>query len=361
MKKLSNNARMILNNEIYIENQKEWIKRLENLFDRKSDSYLDEYVFMLNGIEGCDLHTLLFESEKYLPEDYIINCMENLACKVLETQKDYIFAPICITYIPYVVHFVDKIFGANVFYKNNQWWCEYIKTPIGCLTTPDLDKNKVFDLAKRACNAFLEQNVKLPLFGLPTIASALNIIINLYGQEILLAMLTNPEEVKHDLRIIQDVLVNLHKWYLNTLPIENLQPVLPSQRAQPYNYGQICGCSTALISSECYNEFIKPLDEELLGVYHNGGMIHLCGNHLQHVKSFHNMKKIRSVQINDRAAHDLKTYYQELRNDQIIYLNPCEGMTVDMAIDITGGDRLVLVGDHGGPVKRRKNDIRSDK
>lgn len=82
----------------------------------------------------------------------------------------------------------------------------------------------------------LEADVKLPLFGLPTLSSALNIMVNLYGEEALVAMLDDEEA----------------------------------------------------------------------------------------------------------AMHDLKLYLDGLREDQIIYLNPCEGMSIEKALEISGGKRIVL-------------------
>ena len=345
--KLSEKAKNILNNETYLEKQTDWIKRLDNMFNNKPDIYLDEYVFVLDGIEGRTQYDLYKN-----PEEWIIDCLEDVANRIEDTKKEGTFVPVCISYPLYGVHFIDKIFGANVFFKDDQWWCEYINTPIGNLSMPDLENNEVFTLAKRACLFFLDQNVKLPLFGLPTIASALNIIINLYGQEILIAMLTDQEAVKHDLRVIEDVLLAIHKWYRSILPPENLQPVVPAQRTQPFNYGQICGCSTALISAECYVDFIASLDAELLGIYPKGGMIHLCGSHLQHIKAFREMKELRAVQLNDRAAYDLEVYFNELRNDQILYLNPSKEMTVEKALRITHGNRLIIVGNQAGPLEK---------
>jgi hypothetical protein len=64
------------------------------------------------------------------------------------------------------------------------------------------------------------------------------------------------------------------------------------------------------------------------------------------------MKTLRAFQINDRAAHDLESYFISLREDQIIYLNPCCGMSVEMALEITKGERLVIAGSQGGPVRK---------
>ena len=71
-------------------------------------------------------------------------------------------------------------------------------------------------------------------------------------------------------------------------------------------------------------------------------MIHLCGSHAQHIENFRNMKSLRAVQVNDRAAEDLELYFKGLRDDQILYLCPCPGMTIERAMEITGGRRLVI-------------------
>ena len=136
----------------------------------------------------------------------------------------------------------------------------------------------------------LKANVKVPLFGLPTVASALNVAVNLYGQEILLSMMTDQEATKHDLKIINDSLCEIHKWYIANVPLEQLQPVISWERTQPPGFGQLCGCTTQLVSPDMYNDFIAPLDEQLLSVYPNGGMIHLCGSHTQHIPTWRNMK-----------------------------------------------------------------------
>ena len=41
----------------------------------------------------------------------------------------------------------------------------------------------------------------------------------------------------------------------------------------------------------------------------------------------------------------LEAYFHGLRHDQVIYLYPTETMTVQRALEITGGRRLVLVAD----------------
>lgn len=95
------------------------------------------------------------------------------------------FVPLCIEPSFYGVHFIDKILGAEVFFKDGQWYNRYLEKEVGTLERPDLDKDETWRLAREAAMAFLEADVRLPLFGLPTIASALNIATNLYGEELL--------------------------------------------------------------------------------------------------------------------------------------------------------------------------------
>ncbi|MCL2833093.1 MAG: hypothetical protein FWD78_07980 [Treponema sp.] len=347
--KLSDEARSVLNDDYYVQNFKKWIGRLTNLFNGSPDPYLDEYVFSLSGITGQSKLDMYNQ-----PEEWTIECLEDLARRIGETENENVFVPVCFHYPLYGVHFVDKIFGANVFFKDGQWWSDVLKKPVGSLEYPDLENNEVFGLAKRACLFFLEQDLKVPVFGLPTIACALNIIINLYGEEVLAAMVTDGDAVRHDLKIINDTLTAIHQWHRKTIPVQKRQPVIPANRTLPYDYSQICGCSTALISAECYNEYIAAYDAELLGVYPNGGMIHLCGSHAQHIKTFREMKELRAVQINDRASWDIKKYYDGLREDQIIYLNPCKEMTAEKAVEITGGNRLAVVGDKHSVFKKKR-------
>lgn len=57
------------------------------------------------------------------------------------------------------------------------------------------------------------------------------------------------------------------------------------------------------------------------------------------------MKSLCSVQLNDRAAEDLKLYFDGLRSDQVIYVNPCQGMPVEKIMKITNGHRIVIPSD----------------
>ena len=336
--KLSNSAKKILNDPVKIKRRDEWFCRLQDLFNGK----YGENVMAIKGLCGYPADSTILYTN---PEQFVLECLENLAEQVEQYDDETQFVPPCIEAGMYGVHFIDSFFGSHVYYKKEtyQWYNERLNSEVGTLQEPDLDKCEIWQIAKRATYAFLKHEVALPIFGLSTIASTLNIAVNLYGEDILESMLMETEKAAHDFAVINNLLVDLHRWYRSVLPERQLQPVISWERTQPFGYGQICGCTTQLISADVYKSQIAPLDNELLGVYPNGGMMHLCGSHSHFMPVFRSMPNLKAIQLNDRAAHDLELYFTGLRGDQIIYLYPCEGMTVDMAMQITGGKRLVLV------------------
>ena len=335
----------IMNEAALVAQRDRWFDRLQGVFD---GTYREPIAFVLDGVRGqgvCDPYAE--------PERWVDECMADIAAnRAALAANEEKFVPVCVEFGLYGVHYIDRIFGSNVYFKSGQWYNDYLTTPIGELRDPDLEHDETFQLSLRAARRFAEVGGELTLFGLPTIASTLNIAINLYGQEILMAMLEEPEAARADLETINRTLVRIHKAFMEILPPRQLQPVISWARTQPPEYGQICGCSTQLLSGELYREMIADLDEDVLRAYPNGGMIHLCGSHAQHIETFRNMKALRAVQVNDRAAEDLQLYFDGLREDQVLYLNPCAGMTVERAMEITGGRRLVICAHLDRPVKR---------
>lgn len=346
MKKISDEARAYLNDNNLIADRDMWFSRMTALFEGRDDPYNDRKVYTLHGIVPRPRDNSYLYTD---PEGWIVDCLE-LMLTIKGTQPGG-FTPVCVEYPPYGVHYIDKMFGANVYHYAGQWNVDYLKTPIGELEMPDLEKDETWQISKRAVYAFLDADVRLPLFGLPTLSSPLNILLNLYGQDALLAMYEDEDAVRHDLDVINTLIRTLHRWYIDNIPKQQLQPVISWARTQPPGFGQLCGCTTQLISADMYLEFIAKLDNDILGEYEHGGMIHLCGSHTQHLKTFHDMKNLRSVQLNDRAAEDLALYLEGLRKDQIIYVNPCKTMPVEKIMEISKGEQIVLVANAPSPDK----------
>ena len=325
----------ILNDPELLSLREKHFSKLKKLFDGKYDS---PNAFALMGINGAQPAVL-----GDCPEVKVSDALNELALHKDLLKDEITFRPLTVEFDIYGVHFADKIFGAEVYTVDDSWQVKTLDREPGALQKPDLDNCPTWILARDLAKEFVKSNVKVPLFGLPTISSALNVSVNLYGQEILLSMLTDPEATNRDLKIINDVLCEIHKWYLANVPLEQLQPVISWERTQPPGFGQLCGCTTQLVSPEMYNKFIAPLDEKVLSLYPNGGMIHLCGSHTQHIPTWRNMKSLRSMQLNDAAAEDLQFYFDGLRDDQILYVNTCPRMTTEKIMKITRGKRVVIV------------------
>jgi len=343
---ISSKAKEILNRTDLIERRDSWFDKMQTVFTAGSARQKTEpYVYGVNGIVGTGKHDPYAE-----PELWVEDCLEDLAVRYEALENETYFRPLCVEYAVYGVHYIDKMLGAHVYHYAGQWNADYLSSPIGQLKAPDLNCDEVWSITKRAVNAFLEADVALPLFGLPTIASALNIAVNLYGGEMLVAMLEEPEKAAADLKVINDLLCDLHTYFRKAIPAQQLQPVISWNRTQPPGYGQLCGCTTQLLSGSLYEEFIAPLDDKLLCVYPNGGMIHLCGSHTQHLEAFRNMKSLKAIQLNDRAAADFRAFYNGLREDQVIYLNPCPECSIEEAVRISHGNRLILATDLGAPI-----------
>ncbi len=336
---LKNELRVRLCDEELIQIRDHHYSRLGALYRGESLSK----PFFLKGILGVSPTNAYLE-----PELWVDETLESLSWQS-DLAKDYtVFRPLVVESSGglYGVHFVDKILGANVFFREDveQWYVEPLDLPIGKLEFPDLDNNETFSMSKRMVERFLEWGVSVPIFGLPTIASSLNIAVNLYSDKLFTAFYDDPEGVHHDLKVINEVLCSLHGWYLEHIPIDQLQPVVAAERCQPPGYGQLCGCSTQLVSPKIYRDFFLYLDENLFNVYpQRKGMIHLCGTHSQHIPIWRESASFKAFQLNDRAAEDLEIYFRELREDQIIYVNLSQDISLENVLDVTKGKRVVII------------------
>ncbi len=336
---ISKSARTKLNDPELLSSRKRHMDRLSSLFNGARPGR----PFVLMGVSGtskCDIRSS--------PEAWIEEALEDLAEKADKIRDAEVFRPLGVNPWPYGVHFIDKLFDADVFELDGEagnWQVRPMPPEFGRLRMPGIDSHPAWQICARAAKAFVEADVSVPFFALPVLSSPINILLNLFGQEALIAMMTEPEAVSKDLRPITALIKTLHSWFIKNIPSEQLQMVEIIGRVQPPGHGQICGCSTQVLSPELYRDFIAPLDEEIFSLYPRGGMIHLCGTHSHLIPAWMEMKSMTAVQLNDRAAEDLQLYFDGLRDDQIIYVNPCPGMPTQKILEITGGRRTVVVQD----------------
>ena len=172
--------------------------------------------------------------------------LKELTAQAQRSTDDKVFRPLCVNYNPRGVHCVDDLFGAEVFLLDGGWQAHPLSTPIGVLQRPDLEAHASWRALRDFARAFVAADVPAVIFGLPTIASALNIAVNLYGQDILSAMLTQPDATRHDLDVINSVLCEMHSWYLQ----HDSAPTTPSASSQmgTAHHRAMDNCAVALRS-----------------------------------------------------------------------------------------------------------------
>lgn len=297
-----------------------------------------ESPFVLSGYAGIGRADPMTD-----PEKWVDSCLNDLYEHAELAADKQIFRPLCSQGWLYGVHFTDKVFGSPVQPHGQLWWSPGVENEIGELPVPDLENNETWKQAQRITLAQLDAGVKLPYYTTQVLGEPWNQFFNLYRDRALYGFYDDPEGMKRDLAIVTDTLVEMHKWFLKTIPADQYQPINPMSRFQPWGCGQMCGCATHLISHDIYEEFIRPQDERIAALFPRGAMLHLCGNHMQHLPSWREMPGVCAYQLNDRAMDDLPAYYQNGRKDQVLYLYPTKNVPVPKALEMTeGGKRSVI-------------------
>ncbi|TVQ20249.1 MAG: hypothetical protein EA382_15355 [Spirochaetaceae bacterium] len=279
------------------------------------------------------------------PVDFVRTALIELAARADSATDTDVFRPLLVCYNPHEVHFIDELFAADVFWHevSNGWQVRPMQIRRGELKRPNLESKRSWQLVRAVAEAFVEFSPPNVSLVMPTLSSPINIALNLFGDELLVDVLTDPDATIADLRTITDVIVECHRWFIRNVPPDVLQPIAAAGRFQPPGYGQICGCANQLVSPELYAEVFGPLDQEILRLYPNGGMIHLCGTHAQHIPAWRAMPELRSVQTNDRASEDVELYRDGLRDDQVLYVHLCNTVTEERAIAAAQQRPMVIV------------------
>jgi hypothetical protein len=240
------------------------------------------------------------------------------------------------------VHFVDAIFGTNVYIHGSQVWSDELPGDVGDLRPPDVASSLVFRQAVTLAQKAVEASQGRLLAGAPVLSCAINTAINLYGQRFLTALVDRPEDARRAVRIITEVMLFLTRAFARLIPDPIRRTSVPENRYAPPGHSLIDGCATQLVSAWQYREFFFQSDTEALGINPHGGMMHLCGAHRQHIPAWREMKTLRAVQLNDRATDDLPHYVNGLRADQILYVAPTEQYPAERVIELVDAERLVL-------------------
>lgn len=287
------------------------------------------------------------------PRGWIDQVLADMDKRREMAADESIFCPLYISLDAMGVHFIDALLGAHVYEHEGDIWNDPLEVDLGDLKMPDLDRSPVMakwlELARQAVQA---GGGRIPAAFVGT-SCPINVGMNVLGQGLLEALIISPDDARHALRVMADVIKGVIARALRVIPEPLRVMGVAYNRYAPSGYGFVDGCATQLLSPGHYAEFFAPLDAEILSLHRNGGMIHLCGASAQHIPAWRAMTPLASVQLNDRAADDFELYFNGLREDQLIYVAPTAGMSVQRILKISGGRRVVIQTMNDQPVLPR--------
>ena len=331
MVKLKDETRRILSDPELVEIQARHFADMESVYDGTNTR-----PFVLSGF-----YSVVGEPAAGPVEEQMARALDELAAKAELMRDKRIFRPLCFSTSSYGEDFSEYLFGLHDL-GPDAGELSRLATPVGTLDPPPLDNCPAWQQAKSQTEMFLELELPVPLYSGPYITSPLVEAVNLHSQAFLIAMLNDPDAARHDLRVLCDVQVQMRKWYVDNVSTEQLQWVAPRLRCTPYGMSQIDGCTHQLVGPDLYAEMVAPLDAESLLVAPRGGMIHICGYHTHHVPIWREMDCLRALQLSGDAMTDLPLYYNELRDDQVVYVSPHATMELEQIMEVTGGKRAIV-------------------
>jgi hypothetical protein len=277
------------------------------------------------------------------PERWLADVLADMAAHVAEAGDEQTFWPLVIEVDPCGVHFVDALFGAPVRFHGGQVWSRELPCAVDELEPVDLGASELFQRTLALAKLAAEVGQGKLLVANPVLSCPLNIGINLFGERLLCALHTAPEAAARALRLITDVIAAAMHAFEAALGPTLRRNTVGAGRYAPAGCGFIDGCADQLVGARHYDQFVAPLDAELLGRFPGGGMIHLCGAVAQHIPTWAAMAPLRQVQVNDRATEDLPAWVAARRSDQVLYVTPTASTPVPRVVEVTGGQRVVLM------------------
>lgn len=298
-----------------------------------------DHVFSIAGLPlGYDTGPAALEE----PRQWAEGCVDELGRHIALVEDVITFRPPVLEPGTHGVHFVDALLGAEVFSHAGQVWSRELAGDLEDLRCPDLRACPLAVKAIECARVGFEATAGRIWMGTVVLASPLNVGVSLWGERLLAALAREPELASVGLRTVTDTITGLHRAYQQAVPPSTLRFYAASSRFAPAGFGHICGCTTQLVSRAVHEGHVASLDREILGLYPEGGSIHLCGAHEHLIPVFRGMRELRAVQLNDRASDGFAHYYAGLRDDQLIYVTPSEQMPLDRILAISGGHRVII-------------------
>lgn len=155
----------------------------------------------------------------------------------------------------------------------------------------------------------------------PDLQSSMDVCEMVWGSEIFLALVDEPERVHEMLRMVTALYIQVMRRWRQIVP-PGFHGMAPHWGFLHRGQIMLREDSAMNLSAEMYAEFIKPYDEQLLAEF-GGGAIHACGRVDHFVRFLAAMPGLYGFNMSQPHLNDMEVVWQN---------------TVDRGIDLLGFD-----------------------
>ena len=266
------------------------------------------------------------------------------------------YRPFALSLARYDLHFPAAVAGCPTQQESGQVWCTplwKLGMKIAEFRAPDLDANQQFQEMLDLLRFVVEATEGRVPVEIPYVSEPLILAVELFGEDFLVLLALDPELADQFVDKLSAFILDMRCRFCEAVPGAPLMPHGSCHRAMPEGYNMLYECTTQLVSGDAYERHFLQRDRALMRCAARGAGIHLCGRHTQHCDAWREAPELKMIQLNHRATEDLETYWRNLRPDQYIMLNPCEQMTVEDALRLTGGWQLIIESQIDAPIPVR--------
>lgn len=278
------------------------------------------------------------DREKWLQNE--LRAVKENVIEALDTSS--LFYPIIEMFSFYGTHFLDKLFGAEVGFYEDQFWSKVVDYPVSQLQMPDVENSEVLKEAVEMAQWIKKKAPDGFLISMPDMGCPLNIAINLFGDKFLLEMAMDPKSAKRALDMIGDVTSRVMEVMIGAVGQETIRSHNSYYVYTPQDYAGLSICATQMVSPSDFDDLIADADTVSIPACYKGMIQHICGKSSQHVPGLAKMQSVKGIQLNDIATEDYAAYYKGLRQDQIFYMR-LKPIKLDEVLAVSGGDRTIIV------------------
>ena len=208
---------------------------------------------------------------------------------------------------------------------------------------PDLDGSDLIGETLDLASWIKQRTGGRFLISMPDVGCPLNIAINLFGERFLMELALAPGSARRALGVIADATRRVHELLIDAVGQETLRCHNSFYVYTPRDYAGLSICATQLISAEHFSECVADADDACVPTVYKGMIQHICGHSTQHIRELAERARVKGVQLNDAGADDFETYFNGLRDDQVVYVSPTERMPLEKIMSISSGERTVIL------------------